>query len=1775
MLFYNAEVVGFLSSPVPVMPSIFTLAVACILMLFFAGKRILFSRLLRRLFFITPALFFLLSAQAQNAIVTENALPGNPISEWGVTSSADFRNVNLNGYATDISVNKGSTVHFKIDGQAGVPFTIKIYRMGYYGGLGARFQADLGSFPGIKQPAGTSDPVTGLVDCGNWTESASWLVPATAVSGFYIVKLQSAGGINNIVFIVRDDASTSKIFFQANDATWQAYNAYGGSNVYNGTTGFPSGHAVKVSYNRPFFIYNTGFLTNNFGSDWYMNDSYPMIRWLERNGYDMSYTTNVDVARSGGLLLNHKIFVTNGHDEYWSKEQRDAVEAARNAGVNLAFFSGNEVYWKTRWEADGSGTNFRTMVCYKEGLLADGSQGEATCGFKCDVSAPTVWTGLWRTGQAFDAPLPENALTGQISWDGTAGAIQVPDSYKNLRLWRNTSVALLAAGQTATLAPNTLGYEWDYEQFPATYPPARITMSKTVLNGHTHKLSLYKYYPSGALVFGAGTVQWGWGLDDQHFGGTGNLVSKDMQQATVNLFADMGVQPGSLQSDLVAAAASTDVTPPVSVITTPVTGASVTINTSVTISGTATDAGGAVAGVEVSVDGGLTWQPATGTNNWTFSWNPLSPGTYTIKSRAFDDSGNLEDASGSTGKNVITITLSPKACPCVIFTTQAPTETTGNDGQAIELGVKFRTVEAGFITGIRFYKTTGNTGTHTGELYSSTGTRLAQAVFTNETATGWQTVSFSTPVAVTANTTYVASYFSSAGNYVGTTNYFTTAVVNSPMTALADGADGPNGLFDYSVSPRFPTSTPRNKKPNYWVDAIFATDASLPVANAGANQTITLPVSSVTLNGSGSTGTITSYAWTKISGPNTPVITTPTTVSTTVTGLVQGVYIFQLSVNGGPSTSLVTVTVLAGVTSNSIFTTQTPLETTGNDGQGGIELGVKFRSSTAGFVTGARFYKTTGNTGTHTGELYSSTGTRLAQAIFTNETTTGWQTVSFSTPIAITANTTYVASYFSSAGNYVGTANYFTSAIVNGPLSALADGTDGPNGLYDYTNSPKAPSSSPQNRKPNYWVDVVFSGSSAPVANAGPNQTITLPASSVTLDGSGSTGTISSYTWSKISGPNTPLITAPAAISTTVTGLIQGTYIFQLSVNAGISLSQVTIIVNPIPPPTANAGTNQTITLPNSSTTLDGSGSTGTITSYSWTKISGPNTPVITTPTTVSTTVTGLVQGVYIFQLSVNGGPSTSLVTVTVLAGVTSNSIFTTQTPLETTGNDGQGGIELGVKFRSSTAGFVTGARFYKTTGNTGTHTGELYSSTGTRLAQAIFTNETTTGWQTVSFSTPIAVTANTTYIAAYFSSAGNYVGTANYFTSAIVNGPLSALADGTDGPNGLYDYTNSPKAPSSSPQNRKPNYWVDVVFSGSSAPVANAGPNQTITLPASSVTLDGSGSTGTISSYTWSKISGPNTPVITTPNTISTTVTGLVQGTYIFQLSVNAGVSTSQVTIVVNPVPPPTANAGSNQTIILPVSTVTLDGSGSTGTISSYSWTKVSGPNTPIITTPTAVSTTVTGLVQGTYIFQLSLNVGISTSQVTVTVLAAGLANSIFTTQTPLETTGNDGQGGIELGVKFQSSTAGFITGVRFYKTTGNTGTHTGELYSSAGTRLAQAVFSGETASGWQTVLFASPVAITANTTYVAAYFSSAGNYVGTPNYFTTAVVHGSLIALADGTDGPNGLYDYTNIPKIPSSSPQNRKPNYWVDVVFSTSGQSGQSTSHLEIAKAEDKVK
>jgi hypothetical protein len=161
------------------------------------------------------------------------------------------------------------------------------------------------------------------------------------------------------------------------------------------------------------------------------------------------------------------------------------------------------------------------------------------------------------------------------------------------------------------------------------------------------------------------------------------------------------------------------------------------------------------------------------------------------------------------------------SCPCTIWDpVTTPAVAASGDASAVEVGVKFRSDVAGTITGIRFYKGAGNGGTHVGNLWSSTGTLLATATFSGETASGWQEVTFTTPVSINPNTTYVASYFAPVGRYSTDSGYFAGRTVTSgPLHALADGTDGPNGIYRYNAVSAFPTST--FNATNYWIDVVF------------------------------------------------------------------------------------------------------------------------------------------------------------------------------------------------------------------------------------------------------------------------------------------------------------------------------------------------------------------------------------------------------------------------------------------------------------------------------------------------------------------------------------------------------------------------------------------------------------------------------------------------------------------------------------------------------------------------------------------------------------------------------------------------------------------------------------------------------------------------------------------------------------------------------------------------------------------------------------------
>ncbi|WP_164545281.1 DUF4082 domain-containing protein [Antribacter gilvus] len=1006
-----------------------------------------------------------------NPVVCENSKPGDPASEWDIAGAGD---PDIQGFATDISVDAGSTVGFKIDTDARA-YTIEIYRTGWYQGLGARrITAVTPSVPLPQvQPECESNLETGLYDCGSWRVSASWAVPANAVSGVYVALLTrtDTGGASHITFVVRDDDSHSDIIFQTSDTTWHAYNTYGGSSFYQGGA---VGRAYELSYNRPFAT-----RAHERGRDFYFSAEYAMVRFLEQNGYDVTYQAGVDTDRYGSLLLNHDVFLSVGHDEYWSGQQRANVEAARDAGVNLMFLSGNEVYWRTRWAPStaGASTPYRTMVSYKETWSHK----------KLDTSSPE-WTGTWRdpryASPANGGGKPENALIGTLYMVNFSDLpVTVSAAEGRLRLWRNTSLASLPAGSSVQLAPHTVGYESNEDLDNGHRPAGLIRLSTTVgavpeylqdfgnvvLPGTTtHHVTQYRA-ASGALVFSAGSVQWTWGLDAEH-DGLGAPADPRMRQATANVLADMDAQPAT-PAGIVATPKSSDTAGPTAQITSPAAGADLANGSLVTVSGTASDVGGRVAGVEVSLDAGSTWHPAQGRETWSYTARVSGSGSVELRARAVDDSANI----GSAVSRAVDV-----ACPCTVFGDEVPPVPAADDAAPVELGLRFTPMSTGFVAGVRFYKGPGNTGTHRGTLWDRSGQVLAQATFTAETTTGWQTVPFNQPVPVAAGEPYVVSYTAPVGRYAIDEGAF-VARGRDAAPLLVDGGFGaqPAGLF--GLPGTFPTGSFGNAA--YYVDPLFTASDDSPLAAFAAEPlggSVSVPLGStvrVRLSKPVDPASV-ALALADEAGNAVAGSTAYDAVTRTVTFTPAG----PLAGFAG-HTATVTATSLDGLGVSSggtwSFRTVRPASTACpcglyDDGvvpalvdvpdPDAVTLGVRFTPAEAGTVTGAQLYKGPTGSGPYTAYLWGPDGQVLAQGQVTQTVTKGWQDVPFAVPAQVQAGVQYTVGYRAPAGRYSVTAGAFTSPLTVGSLSTPASA-----GVYTYgAGRPTAPTST------SYLVDVVY-----------------------------------------------------------------------------------------------------------------------------------------------------------------------------------------------------------------------------------------------------------------------------------------------------------------------------------------------------------------------------------------------------------------------------------------------------------------------------------------------------------------------------------------------------------------------------------------------------------------------------------------------------------------------------------------------------------------------------
>ena len=483
-----------------------------------------------------------------------------------------------------------------------------------------------------------------------------------------------------------------------------------------------------------------------------------------------------------------------------------------------------------------------------------------------------------------------------------------------------------------------------------------------------------------------------------------------------------------------------------------------------------------------SVTGSLSYNSSTNTIIFTPN-NQLALSTqYTVTV------GGATDALGHTMTAPVTWSFTTAATPTYTLFPNTATPAISSVGNTApqELGVKFESAVPGYIAGIRFYKGTGNNGTHVGYLYTSTGTLLASATFTNESAAGWQEVDFSSPVAIAADTVYVAAYYAPDGDYSADSGYFASSGVTSgPLTALSNTAAGGNGV--YAAGDVFPTSSFNatqllgrcRLQPGHREHP--AADRDRPDAGPGHDGRLhhqlrlghvqrAGPAGQHLLHADGCLGQqrggTLSYNAATETATFTPTAALAT--STQYTATISGVTDFYDHTLAAPVTW--SFTTSAQPTYTLWNSAATPAITSVNDAIP-RELGVKFESAVAGYVTGILFYKGSSNTGTHVGHLCTSTGNLLATATFTNETATGWQQVTFANPVAIAADTVYIASYFAPNGGYAADGGYFASSgVTSGPLTALSNAAAGGNGVY--ADGGGFPTSS--YNATNYWVDVDF-----------------------------------------------------------------------------------------------------------------------------------------------------------------------------------------------------------------------------------------------------------------------------------------------------------------------------------------------------------------------------------------------------------------------------------------------------------------------------------------------------------------------------------------------------------------------------------------------------------------------------------------------------------------------------------------------------------------------------
>jgi hypothetical protein len=447
---------------------------------------------------------------APKAPVAENALPGDP--SWGI-SNQGARNAMM-GFAGQASVLRGQPITLFASTTA-PSFVVRAFRIGWYNGDKARLLYTSRSTPGHVQPPGALAAGTNTVEC-NWEPSLT--IPTDDwPEGSYLLRMDSETGPQRYVPITVRSASTAgKVVIKNSTETWQAYNTWGGYDLYNGPGGSSdyNNRALAVSLDRPY---------DQNGAYYFLWHEQKLISLAEQLGLPLAYTTSMDIAASPTLLTGASALFCLGHDEYWTPEERTNVTAARDAGVNVAFLGANTCFRRTRLDSTRLGAN-RLVLCYKTSYTQDPMYGKDNALVTNDYREPPD-------------PNPESSMTGVLYESNPVDApyvVAAPDSW----------VYAGTGAQKGTSFTGLVGIEYDRVNpvYPVPRPIEVLSHSPLTCRGiNSYSDSAYYTTSSGAGVFATGTMRWVQSMGDTYIYGLNKRAWAFTEKVTSNVlqaFAD-------------------------------------------------------------------------------------------------------------------------------------------------------------------------------------------------------------------------------------------------------------------------------------------------------------------------------------------------------------------------------------------------------------------------------------------------------------------------------------------------------------------------------------------------------------------------------------------------------------------------------------------------------------------------------------------------------------------------------------------------------------------------------------------------------------------------------------------------------------------------------------------------------------------------------------------------------------------------------------------------------------------------------------------------------------------------------------------------------------------------------------------------------------------------------------------------------------------------------------------------------------------------------------